>query len=189
MKLCEYWRSRSFLYHIFSRFCLFCALLGQDIRWAFTGPLVLWFVIVWALLWENRSSGFLTWSNTNRAVQSQMMSRGLKFQIYEVEGLYYLCSENKDADQLGGYREADLRLCFRICKKPVFSWRGSFVSIRWATEWQNYHNYQCSWQQLSCPGPEVKNPSFMLNSAELEIENAHIYRKSQSQWKFQVLIR
>ena len=43
MKVCEYWRSRSFLYHIFSRFCMFCALLGQDIRWALTGPLVLWF--------------------------------------------------------------------------------------------------------------------------------------------------
>ena len=28
----------------FSRFCMFCALLGQDIRWAFTGPLVLWFL-------------------------------------------------------------------------------------------------------------------------------------------------
>ena len=33
-----------------------------------------------------------------------------------MEGLYYLCSENKGADQLRGYREADLRLCFRICK-------------------------------------------------------------------------
>ena len=32
-----------------------------------------------------------------------------------------LCSENKGVDQLRGYREADLRLCFRICKKPVFS--------------------------------------------------------------------
>ena len=32
MKVCEYWRSRSFLYHIFSRFCMFYALLGQDIR-------------------------------------------------------------------------------------------------------------------------------------------------------------
>ena len=32
MKVCEYCRSRSFLYHIFSRFCMFCALLGQDIR-------------------------------------------------------------------------------------------------------------------------------------------------------------
>ena len=36
-----------------------------------------------------------------------------------------MSSENKGADQLRGYREADLRLCFRICKKPVFSWRGS----------------------------------------------------------------
>ena len=34
-KVCEYWRSRSFLYHIMSRFCMFCALLDQDIRSAF----------------------------------------------------------------------------------------------------------------------------------------------------------
>ena len=39
--------------------------------------------------------------------------------------MYYLCSENNSGDQLRGYREADLRLCFRICKKPVFSRRGS----------------------------------------------------------------
>ena len=32
MKVCESGRSRSFLYHIFSRFCMFCALLGQDIK-------------------------------------------------------------------------------------------------------------------------------------------------------------
>ena len=32
LKVCEYWRSRSFLYHIFSRFCMFCALVGQYIR-------------------------------------------------------------------------------------------------------------------------------------------------------------
>ena len=43
-----------------------------------------------------------------------------------MEGLYYPYSENKGADQLRGYREADLRLCFRICKKPDFSRRGSF---------------------------------------------------------------
>ena len=40
----------------------------------------------------------------------------------------YLCSENKDADQLRGYREADLRLCFRPCKLLVFSRTGSFSS-------------------------------------------------------------
>ena len=38
----------------------------------------------------------------------------------------YPCSENKGADQLRGYREADLRLCFCICKKLVFSRRGSY---------------------------------------------------------------
>ena len=42
------------------------------------------------------------------------------------EGLHYTCSENKGADQLRGYREADLRLCFRICKNQVFSQRGSY---------------------------------------------------------------
>ena len=44
-------------------------------------------------------------------------------------GLYYPCSENKGADQLRDYREADLRLCFRICKKPVFSRRGSYSKL------------------------------------------------------------
>ena len=64
---------------------------------------------------------FPTRSDTNQAVQPQKMARGLKFGIKEVEGLYYLCSEDKGADQLRGYREADLHLCFRICKMLVFS--------------------------------------------------------------------
>ena len=69
--------------------------------------------------------GVSDWSDTNRVFQLQKMARALKFRIYEVEGLYYLSSENKGADQLRGYREADLRLCFRICKTPGFSQRGS----------------------------------------------------------------
>ena len=40
--------------------------------------------------------------------------------------MYYPCSENKDADQLRGYREADLRLCFRPYKLLVFSRTGSY---------------------------------------------------------------
>ena len=59
-------------------------------------------------------------SDTNQAVQSQKTARSMKFHIKEVEGLYYPCSENKGADQLRGYREADLRFCFRICKLFVF---------------------------------------------------------------------
>ena len=45
---------------------------------------------------------------------------GQRLEILEEEGLYYLCSENKGADQLRGYHEADLCLCFRICKRQVF---------------------------------------------------------------------
>ena len=67
-----------------------------------------------------------TWSDTNQTVQPQKMARDLKFRILEVEGLCYLCSENKGADQLRGNLEADLRLCFRICKMLVFLSRGSF---------------------------------------------------------------
>ena len=55
------------------------------------------------------------------------MATGLTFRIYVEEGLHYPCSENKGADQLRGQRKADLRLCFRICKKPVFSRYGSYV--------------------------------------------------------------
>ena len=57
----------------------------------------------------------------SQAVQPQKMARGLKFPIYVVEGMYYPYSKNKGADQLLSYCSADLRLCFRICKKPVFS--------------------------------------------------------------------
>ena len=68
-----------------------------------------------SLVVRKRSLGFPTKSDTNWAVQLQKMARGLKFRIEEVEILYYPCSENKGADQLRGNREADLRLCFRIC--------------------------------------------------------------------------
>ena len=54
------------------------------------------------------------------------MARGLKFRIQIVDP----CSENKDFVQLRGYHEADLRLCFHICKKPVFSERDSNIQIR-----------------------------------------------------------
>ena len=39
--------------------------------------------------------GFPTRSDTNWALQLQKVVKGLKFWIYEVEGLYYLCSETK----------------------------------------------------------------------------------------------
>ena len=41
--------------------------------------------------------------DTNQAVQPQKMLRGLRFWSKVEEGLYYLCRENKDADQLHSY--------------------------------------------------------------------------------------
>ena len=57
-----------------------------------------------------------TRSDTNRAVQSQQMARGLEFRIQVDKGLHYTCSENKGADQLPGDHEAELLLCSHMCK-------------------------------------------------------------------------
>ena len=75
---------------------------------------------------EKPTMWFSNRSDTNWPVQSQKMARGWKFWIYsKEEELYYLCSENKGADQLRGYREADLRLCFRLCRLLVIPWGDS----------------------------------------------------------------
>ena len=58
-------------------------------------------------------------SDTNRPAQAQKQARSLKFRKV-AEELYYPFSENKAADQLRGYREADLRLCFRLSRLLVF---------------------------------------------------------------------
>ena len=59
-------------------------------------------------------------SDTNRPVQLQKQARSMKFWSYVEEELYYPSSENKGADQLRGYREADLRLCFRTVTDCAF---------------------------------------------------------------------
>ena len=59
-------------------------------------------------------------SDTNQNVQAQKMARDLKFPDLEIKGLYNLCSENKDTDQLHGHQAADLCLCFLIPKKADF---------------------------------------------------------------------
>ena len=67
-------------------------------------------------------------SDTNQPVQVQKRARSLKFRIEVEEELYYPSSENKGADQLRGYREADLLLCFRLCRLLVFPWGGSLFA-------------------------------------------------------------
>ena len=78
---------------------------------------------------EKPTMWFLNRSYTNRPVQLQKQARSLKFRIYMYveEELYYPCSEIKGADQLRGYREANLRLCFRLCRLLVFPWGGSIL--------------------------------------------------------------
>ena len=55
-------------------------------------------------------------SDINRPVQAQKIARSLKFRILLEEELYFPSNENKGADQLRSYCEADLRLCFRLCR-------------------------------------------------------------------------
>ena len=59
--------------------------------------------------------------NSNQAVHAQKMARSMEFWIQKIEELYCSCSENIGTDQLHGYREADLHLCFHICRLLVFS--------------------------------------------------------------------
>ena len=72
---------------------------------------------------------FPTRSDTNRAVQAKKMARDWKFWIYKVEELYCSCSENKGADRLRSYCEADLRLCFRLGRLSLFPCGGSFIFL------------------------------------------------------------
>ena len=54
--------------------------------------------------------------DTNRAVQAQKMAIDLNGILdKKIEALYNWCSENKGADQLCSYCEADLCLCIRTC--------------------------------------------------------------------------
>ena len=59
--------------------------------------------------------------DTNWHVQSQKIAVGWKFWISKVEELYCPCSESKVADQLRGYREADLCLRFSYMQIVGFS--------------------------------------------------------------------
>ena len=70
---------------------------------------------------KNWSSGFLKRTDTNQAVQSQKKVRILKCWAEVEEELLYPCSENKGADQLCSYYEADQHLCFRTGKNLAFS--------------------------------------------------------------------
>ena len=82
-------------------------------------------------------------SDTNRPVLSQKIAGDWIFWNKKVEELYYPCSENKGADQLRSYCEADLRLCFRICRLlrcvPLPEWTG--MDLITGMDYRNGHLY------------------------------------------------
>ena len=73
----------------------------------------------------------------------------------------YPCSENKGADKLRGYREADLRLCFRICKKPVFSRCGSYNIKQFERPRPNEVAEQV--RNSLCSGMHTHNTLYLVN--------------------------
>ena len=105
------------------------------------------------------------------------MARGLKFWIKIEEGLYYPCSENKGADQLRGQREADLRLCFRICKNPVFSRRGSiddYILLRMIRGVvRHIRNLHLSPHVLSVESSSLLHPITLINLFAMMIHCAN----------------
>ena len=74
--------------------------------------------------------------------------------------MYYPSSENKGADQLRGYREADLRLCFRPCRLLVFP-GGSYICIK---------VYHPSKQFFSHVTIEQQIPGYMQYCVEFPVE-------------------
>ena len=50
-------------------------------------------------------------------MQPEIIVSGLNFEIYEVEGLFYLRGKNNGTDQLRDYHPAALCLCFHITQK------------------------------------------------------------------------
>ena len=63
-------------------------------------------------------------THPNQAVQVQKML----LDIESIGILHYPCSENTSANQLRSYCEADLRLCFPLCRLLVFPCGGSHIN-------------------------------------------------------------
>ena len=63
-----------------------------------------------AASWENQQCDFRTGLTQTGLYSHRSRLEALNFGFKEKKELYYPCSENKGADQLRGYCEADLRL-------------------------------------------------------------------------------
>ena len=91
----------------------FFKLLARDIKASF-GLNIVWNRRgnnKWASSPENLSSRFSTRVDSNRLAQLQKLARGLKFQIYKLEILYYLSSEQQMCWSDCADVQADPHLC------------------------------------------------------------------------------
>ena len=89
-----------------------------------------WKVVDWDVMLQHKQTNEPCHEKTNVLVSDLVRHKpgctatedGLWLEISDLESRSYnICSENKGADQLHSYCQADLRLCFRICKTLVFS--------------------------------------------------------------------
>ena len=101
-------------------------------------------------------------------------------------------SENKGADQLRGYREADLRLCFRLCRLLVFPWGGSnfmttncnqvFVQIRICTS-RNLASKLNIKPDIKCFVNEIHVPELFIFYEMLITYRANAQMTKRQPWK------
>ena len=85
--------------------------------------------------------------------------------------MYYPSSENKGADQLRGYREADLRLCFRLCRLLVFPRGGSNQSEERVKE--NWSNLNSSTSSSSSDSSDSSSASEVDNAMKKKKHKEH----------------
>ena len=101
-------------------------------------------------------------SDTNRPVQAQKQARSLKFWIYKVEKLYYPLAKTKAL-----ISEADLRLCFRLCRSLDFPCGGSYHTCK------NSRSRNCTVktrQGKTSTSPMKRKVSKQLNNKSEETE-------------------
>ena len=114
-------------------------------------------------------------------MKSQKKVTSLKFWILVEEELHYPCSENKGADQLRSYCEADLRLCFRICRLLIFPCGGSCIKV-------TYHNVFSLFQKHKVavlPGEfDVKYPNIPHNDVITKFGHriGHLCKHNPTMW-------
>ena len=84
--------------------------------------------------------------------------------------MLYPCSEIKGADQLRSYCEADLRLCFRLCRLFVFPYSGlKRIIILQMQRFLDFETFSFTLNGEIIEGPRVE----VLEIRHLEVSNRH----------------